>query len=201
MKLSVVLPILSAGASKQKENKKGNRSVERFVASEVTNYCSDQVPAKGGTFEATGNDSNGLIKLENYPKNINCKHVVQASTSCAEIKVQLRSVVTEPAGCSYDFFRFGWAETITPARCGCFGDGCRSEFSYDQYYFVDYIASGFEDYINEMIGPDSFTIDSNTFTFYFKSDHYSPESGHVAFDWECVRYTTTTTTTTTTTPM
>ena len=209
MKLSIILPILSAGANKQKENKDGNKSAERFVASEVTNNCSVEVPSKGGTFFAIGNggfmSTGGFIKLDNYPSVINCKHVVRANPFCAEIQIQYQSVATEP-DCDYDFFRFEWGETITPARCGCFGNGCRSKFKDQENYFVDYM-EGNEDYMDEMIGPNSLTVHSNTFTFYFKSDDYY-SSGHVAFNWRCVRYgsrttttTTTTTTATTTTPM
>ena len=202
MKLSIIIPILSAGANKQNENKKGSRSVERFVASEVTNDCSEQVPAKGGVFLTSGNGSNGEINLEKYPTNINCKHVVQASSSCSEIRIQLRSVATEMY-CNSDFFRFGWTGTngsfdTTPARCGCFGDGCYYKDNYSDYayyYFMDYVESG---QIAESIGPDSLTVNSNTFTFYFKSDAYiSIINSHIIFDWECVKYSTTTTTTTT----
>ena len=204
MKLSIIIPILSAGANKQNENKKGSRSVERFVASEVTNDCSEQVPAKGGIFLTSGNGSNGEINLEKYPTNINCKHVVQASSSCTEIQIQLRSVVTELY--CFDFFRFGWTGTngsfdITPARCSCFGDGCHYEkVDYEDYsysYFSHYVESG---QVAEWIGPDSLTVDSNMFTFYFRSDAYnSLEDSHIIFDWECVKYSTTTTTTATTT--
>ena len=36
-----------------------------------------------------------------------------------------------------------------------------------------------------MLGPDTFSVESNTFTFYFDSDN-SYANGHVVFDWECV---------------
>ena len=51
------------------------RTTERFVASEVTNECSEQVNNLGGFFSTyPGN----RITLTNYTNNIDCKHVVQA---------------------------------------------------------------------------------------------------------------------------
>ena len=76
----------------------------------------------------------------------------------------------------------------------CFGDGCQSTaIAYDlvDYYSVtdDYV----DNYIfNNMthfggnVGEDGFSINSNTFTFFFKSD-WIIDGGHVIFDWECVK--------------
>ena len=193
MKLSITLPILTAGA---KKNKEGDRSVDRFVTSEVTNQCSDQVPRRGGDFDTPNQGSYGAIILNDYPDGLDCKHVVQAESSCEEINIQYRSIGVElDSDCDYDSFRFSWTGahglTVTPGRCSCFGDGCYSNFDYEDYYF--------EGETNlHMIGPDSLSVDSNTFTFYFESDS-SIANGHVVIDWECVRYSTTTSTTTTTT--
>ena len=199
MKLSNLLPILAAGENKRlKQKKEGNRGVgERFVASDFDEECSFQVPNLGGTFQASGNASSGTIRLENYPDNTNCKHVVQAVPSCAEIRINYRSVAVEQpdyvdGNCYFDNFGFGWTGAngfdVTPPRCYCFGDGCST------------LLTGlggtwrFDDQYAAKLGPDSFTIDANSFTFFFHSDD-SIEQGHVVLDWECVRETTTTTNT------
>ena len=62
MKLSILLPILVAAADKQ-DKKEGNRNDKRFVPSEVTNQCSDQVPRLGGDFESVNSGSSGTINL------------------------------------------------------------------------------------------------------------------------------------------
>ena len=73
MKLSASRPILVVGANQQ--NMEKERTTERFVASEVTNECSEQVNNLGGFFSTyPGN----RITLTNYTNNIDCKHVVQA---------------------------------------------------------------------------------------------------------------------------
>ena len=93
MKLSTLLPILAAG--KPDKRKEEDRSVERFVASQVTNQCSDQVPSLGGDFDAINNGLSGTIILNNYFDNTNCKHVVQADSSCEEIRINYQSVAIE----------------------------------------------------------------------------------------------------------
>ena len=138
MKLSTILPILSASAKKQEKSKESDRSVERFVASEVTDQCSDQVPQLGGTFETPNEGLHGAIILNDYRDHTNCMHVVQAASNCEEIKIQYRSVAVE-LDCGFDSFRFGWAGAngvnVTPGRCSCFGDGCSSSFDYVDDYF------------------------------------------------------------------
>ena len=189
MKLSTLLPILAAGAKKQqKEKNQGDRSVERFVASRVTTQCSAQVPSLGGTFDAPNDGFSGAIILNDYPNETECKHVVQADSSCSEIKIQYRSFAVEiDSDCVYDSFRFGWTGTngfdVTPGRCGCFGDGCFGSFDYvDDYFEDDYM----QDYVLQygMLGLDSFSVDSNAFTFYFSSDR-GIANGHVIIDWCC----------------
>ena len=202
MKLSVFLPILASGESKRDKKQEGDKSVKRaFVASEVTNQCSTVVSNLGGRFDTPilnpdRPQSSGRLILWDYPENFNCKHVVQADSTCEEIEISYRTIAVEPSWpfCGYDSFRFGWAGVngfdVTPGRCSCFGGGCFSEFDGIEEYF-----GGRSD--ASTLGPDTFSVDSNNFTFYFESDH-SGAKGHVGFDWECVRYRTTTTTTTTT---
>ena len=209
MKLSILLPILAAGQNKRlKKKKEGNRSVgERFVASDVTAQCLSQVPNSGGSFQVTNNGSRGEIRLENYTDNTTCKHVVQAEQSCTEIRINYRSVaVEEEEDCGYDSFRFGWTGTngfdVTPSKCHCFGDGCSTLLTYEyENSYYDYTSTYEYEFGNDHaanIGPDSITVNANTFTFFFRSDS-SIDQGHVILDWECVGqndYTTTTRTTT-----
>ena len=61
MKFSSFLPILTAANRKKTSDRKVS---EPFVASEVTQQCSDQVPNLGGIFETTNNGSNGTFKLD-----------------------------------------------------------------------------------------------------------------------------------------
>ena len=196
MKFSILLPVLAAGASKQqKKEKEGNRNVERFVASEVTNQCSEQIPSLGGTFNTPNKGSSGAIILNDYRDLTYCKHVVQADNNCEQIKIEYRSVEVEIGiTCQFDSFRFDLAGTITPGGCGFFGESWNYlEDNFDYAAYADYV-----NLTEFLIGPDTMEVNSNTFTFYFQSDG-SVANGHVIIDWECVRYQTTTTTTTTTT--
>ena len=192
MKLSIFLPILAAGASKRDKKQGGNRSLA-FVASEVTNPCST-ISNLGGRFDASMMDpdrpqSSGAIDLWNYPNNFNCKHVVQADSTCQEIEISYRTIAVEKETtfCDYDSFRFGWAGAngfdVTPGRCSCFGAGCNSAFDGNEHHFKVWDAT----IQHSMLGPDTFSIDSNNFTFYFASDE-NYAKGHVAFTWKCVRY-------------
>ena len=183
MIISTILPILAVSANqKWIEKNKEQRSVDRFVASDVTEECSNQVPRSGWTFETTNNESSGEIRLNNYSNGIDCKHVVQAS--CQEnflIKIEYHSIAVETSDyCLYDSFRFEWPGTngseVTPPRCHCYGDGCNKapQFGFDE-----------EAKFASNIGPSSFLVNSNTFTFFFYSDE-SLHRGHVNFDWKCV---------------
>ena len=144
MKLSIILPILAVSEPESNKNEDRSCMFGCFDGSEVTNLCSDQVPRpnayspQGGTFETSNNGLNGEIKLENYPNDVNCKHVVQADSTCEEIKIEYRSVAVEDGsnGCNSDVFRFGWPNgpkgfDVTPGRCGCFGDGCGTSLEKD----------------------------------------------------------------------
>ena len=210
MKLSILLPILAYGANKQPKKKEDNKSVDRFVAGNVREQCLDQIPKLGGNFQTTNDGSSGEIRLENYPRRVNCKHVVQAAPSCGEIKIKYRSIAVEGEDdCSNDNFRFGWETAtgfeVTEPKCSCFGDGCDSGLITEYMYYGNTIREEVEfyGYYEENIGPDSLTVNANAFTFFFHADRYY-FAGHVILDWECVRHTTTTTadytTTTTTTP-
>ena len=210
MKLSTLLPIL-AGANKGPKKKESDRNVgERFVAGDVNELCVNQIPQLGGSFKATNDGSHGEIRLDNYPDNANCKHVVQAEVTCEEIEIKYRSVAVEnwlvDMGCDLDSFRFGWIGTsgfeFTPPTCNCFGDGCDSKFYYEEtydFYPYTYTNTGFfTDEHAAAFDSDSLLINSNNFTFFFQTNSRYKE-GHVFFDWECVRYATTTETTTSTT--
>ena len=182
MKVSVLLPILTAGASKKKD-----RNDERQV---MEGPCSSQVPRLGGDFKSINEGLSGAIILDHYPELFKCNHTVKADSSCEEIKISYRSVqVEQEDDCDYDSFRFGWTgakgSILTKEKCSCYADGCDPK-------------RGFPWSDKNMLGPESFLVDSNTFTFYFKSDQ-SSASGHVILDWECSRQRTTTSTTTTTT--
>ena len=188
MKLSATLPIFVAG------NKGDRGASEPFLASEVTVECSDQVRGYGGIFETTNNGSSGSLKLDKYRDNTDCKHVVQADRNCQTIRINYQSIMVEAATtCELDSFRFGWSGStgfeVTPARCYCFEEGCDSAtLFYDSQYgdqYDDYYPYEFDEIYAESLGPDSFTINSNSFTFFFRSDHVA-SNGHVVFDWECV---------------
>ena len=177
---------MAAGANKRLKKKEGNRTVERFVASEVTSQCSDQVPSLGGYFDAINNGLSGTMILNNYSDNTNCKHVVQADSSCEEIQINYQSVAIEPHPlCEFDSFRFGWTRAdgfdVTPGRCSCFGEGCFTDLEYYDYGPQNNIGDTDE----AMLGPDSFSIKSNSFTFYLKTDNMM-DVGHIIFNWECV---------------
>ena len=195
MKLTTLLPILAADAQKHRK-KKENRSVERFIASEVTNQCSDQVPSLGGGFESINSGLSGEISLTDYPNHTNCKQVVQADSSCEQIRIQYRNVAVEDSHiCELDSFRFGWTDNngfqVTPARCSCFGDGCDGQFLESYSYFY-YTTERYDlEYDQSLLGPNTFVLNSNSFTFYFTAD-YNTEKGHVIFDWECVEAASTT---------
>ena len=217
MKLSILLPILAAGQKKRLKKKEGDRSVgERFVASDVNEWCVHQVPHLGGSFQATsstGTERSGEIQLDNYPDDANCKHVVQAYPECTEIQINFRSVAVEGYhNCLFDSLRLGWVGNngfqVTQPQCYCVGDGCDSLLVNGYTYNYNDYSNNYEFYEDELtkFGPDSLLVDANSFTFFFQSDMNISE-GHVILEWECVSeaattttdYETTTATTTTTT--
>ena len=184
MKFSTILPALASSAKKRESEK----SQDRFAIDEITDLCLEIVPSLSGTFETTNDGFHGEINLDNYPSKIKCKHVVQADNSCRAIKVKYRSVAVEPAtfeSCNRDGFQIGWFEGtenfITSASCNCYGDGCDQGglnfdgTSYD--WFFDYYGN----YAEEQLGPTEFTVNSNTFSFFFNSDDFVSH-GHVVFD-------------------
>ena len=218
MKLSTVLPILAVSADEKKIKKAydGNAGVERFVASEYRDQCSDTIPGSRGMADAwkhveanfltTNDGSRGTIRLENYPNNAHCKHVVQANSSCKKIVVTYRYVAVEgPPSyqgrqCPADSFRFEWADAdgfkVTPPLCDCYGAGCDYPAFLDYPISPDYgapyaadeefMSSYWHNWKNDSpTFPDSFSIDANRFTFYFTSD-YGSSGGRVILDWECV---------------
>ena len=164
----------------------------------MTNQCSKQVPGLSGLsgmsfFHHDNRGPSGTIYLTGqygYPRNLNCKHVVQADSSCEEITIKYLNVaVAVSDNCGNDNFRFGWPEEdsfkVTERRCSCFGNGC---FGFGR------------EPDNHLLGPDTFSIKSNTFTLYFESDNnHTRNTGGLVFQWQCVRKRTTTTTITTTT--
>ena len=207
MKTLTTLPLYTASAI----NKVSERGYDGWgKVSDISQYsedCSNLVPSKSGIFETTNLGTRGEITLDKYPLKIRCKHVVQADSSCSEIKISYRSIAVMSDytydTCDYDGFRFGWTDdetddfTATPLRCNCFGDGCDHD-TFD--YFFDYADNN--DWVNhrdQNLGPEEFTINSNSFTLYFESDH-EWNGGHVILDWVCVEPPTTTTTTTSTEP-
>ena len=78
----------------------------------------------------------------------------------------------------------------TPRRCNCFGDGCDTLaiLAYKDYY-NDYFTHEYDMFNGqtdeEQLGPSSFSVNSNSFTFFFIADT-NHLNGHVIFDWECV---------------
>ena len=205
MKTFSVLPLLAVSA----ENKKNQNGVERgFLGdgtfssiSDYTAACSNQLPSKGGIFEAPNYGKSGEITLDKYSIELRCKHVVQADDSCSEIKITYRDIAVQSDHysdlfghdkCNLDFFRFGWGQNeLTPPRCNCFGDGCSHEIMGD---YFDIVEDKFDRH-DEDLGPAEFTIPSNSFTFYFESiaqHKFGPNhelipfnvEGHVILDWE-----------------
>ena len=185
MKLSAILPILAAG-SNERQHKNSEREFEQFVASEVTDECSDQFPSFGWSFQTTNDGFRGEVNLDNFEDNVNCRHDIHAGNRCREIKIKYRSVAVESISCHYVGFRFGWNDGtndyITPARCDCHGDGC-DDPDLDYYFYGG----------AETLGPTELTVQSNAFTFFFHSPNVVlPGSGHVHLDWECTSTPTTT---------
>ena len=225
MKLLKFLPLFAVNAGKKEKNKNVDKIVTEdrseylydYYAAQFLNQCSDQVPTLGGSFVTVNNGLSGELRLETYPEFVKCKHVVQANVNCRQIEVSYRSVAVEPASrCGSDRFFIDWPgvdprspeyERMKSPICGCFGDGCDMGL-YDGtngYYDPDYV------YQYEIGHPESpfhfgefddvFTMNSNTFTFFFESNYAWnwDGHGHVIIDWECVDLATTTSTTTTTT--
>ena len=193
MKLSTILPILAAAANKRQKKKDNDRKAsqdrywvpDRFSASNFPDQCSSMIPDLGGIFETTNDGLSGQVNLDNYPNKVRCQHVVQANNSCEAIKITYRTIAVETDydGCSWDEFRFGWPDNkndlhYTPARCNCLGDGCEPNNN------ILALNIDFE-FAEEAVGPTEFSVASNTFTFFFKSDA-TISQGQVAFDWECV---------------
>ena len=183
MKLSKVLLLLAIEA-KGDDSSDGKTVSEPFVASDVTEICSEQIPDLGGIYahfdtSYLHSPNAGRIEIWHYPANVNCKQVVEAISSCEEIKVTLQSVAVQGrTDCRADSFRFAWGETITPPRCHCV-TGCGyslEDNDYDSYYFADEHEGA--------IGPLSYVIDSNQFTLYFQSND-DVSKGHLIFAWEC----------------
>ena len=217
MKLSTVLPILAVSANKRRRNKDGDRRavgelIAPFVASNYPDQCSDQIPSLRNvfnpqpSFETTNDGTHGEIRLEHYPIDAHCRHVVQAVNNCKKIVVKYRSFSVERDTyaanlCGRDAFGFEWADAngsnVTPPMCDCYGDGCKSNLDFDEgdyseEYFANYWGTSGKDV------PDGFSIDTNTFTFYFSSDGNggtypgANPGGHVILDWQCVDTTTST---------
>ena len=189
MKLSTILPALVASAKKRENQKNGKKEVDgdRFVASAVTEECSSVIPNLGGIFEVTNNGRSGEVNLDNYPDRVQCQQVVQADSSCQAIKITYQSIAVEPHfydDCANDGFRIGWTGTnelnVSPPVCNCYGDGCEREDNelHDDFWY-------YEEYAEKHLGPTEYSVNSNTFTFFFKSDG-SFSDGHVLLDWECV---------------
>ena len=206
MRTLTILPLLAAGAN----SKASERGYDGWgFISDISQYsaeCSNQVTSKGGIFETTNLGTRGEITLDKYQPSTRCKHVVQADSSCSEIKISYRSIaVMAPYDydyCVYDGFRFSWTDndtgdlSVTPLRCNCFGDGCSHENFFEYFDYAN--NNNYYDYHDQHLGPEELTINSNSFTFYFETNvHW--ESGHVILDWDCGDTPTTTTTTTTTT--
>ena len=203
MKTWTILPILAAGA-----NKKNERGYEDWgKTSDISEYseeCLTQVPSKNGIFKTENFGTRGEIVLDEYSRGLRCKHDVQADSSCSEIKISYRSIaVMVPVflpDCTIDGFRLSWTDnetgdlSVTPLRCNCFGDGCDHDYQLSGWF--DYVSNFIDS--SQHLGPEEFTIKSNSFTLYFESlTQWHDDSGHVILDWECVATTTTTTTTTT----
>ena len=191
---SSFLPILAISAKKRKKyverSERGPFDTNGFQTSSDYRQCSDQITAKGGIFETTNDGLHGQVKLENYPNHIKCNHVIQAAESCSAIRVSYQSIaVQDRYKCKFDQFRFGWPGpngfNVTPPRCDCFGDGCSSLTYYGnpwQDYSYDYSWTGVT---GDLADTDGFSVNSNTFTFYFRSNSFF-SAGHVIFDWECL---------------
>ena len=212
MKTLPILPIFASSAIGQNshfDDERGFNGYGQFSSiSEYSEECSNQVPSKGGIFETTNDGLRGEITLDNYKTKLRCKHAVQAEDDCSEITVRYRSVAVnaeEAYECNFDSFRFGWTEEesdeLTPPRCNCFGDGCSHDI---MGKIFDYLNSFKYDFRQKHLGPEEFTIASNSFTFYFESgvqykwdendDMYEfSYDGHVMLDWECTEYEMTTT--------
>ena len=205
MKICAILPLLAAGA-----NKKNERGYDGWGnTSDISQYseeCLTQVPSKNGIFETENSGTRGEIALDQYSAGLRCKHDVQ--TDCSEIKISYRSIAVmlnygSPI-CDLDGFRLGWTDnetgdfSVTPLRCNCFGGGCDHDELSD---YFDYANNHYyyDSYQDQHLGPEEFTIKSNSFTLYFESlALWDDNGGHVILDWECVVNPTTTTTTTTT---
>ena len=201
MKLVTILPIMAVLAKKKfksqpnlKQPTKAKR--DRISSETVEEECTSQIPRLGGTFQPTNDGLSGRIELLDYPNTAKCRHVIKADDSCEAVKINYRDVAVETnlVGCDLDYFWFE-ANGLTPRRqCQYFGDGCyENEFSatYNSQIYDDETDYYFDDsYENYLGGSDEFVVNSNSFTFFFKSNDIWSR-GHVIFDWECVEPTTT----------
>ena len=210
MRILTILPLLAAGTNKM--NEAGERGYDGWgKISDISQYleeCLTQVPSKNGIFETANFGTSGEITLDDYKPRLRCKHVVQADSSCSEIKISYRSIAVmawSDETCKYDGFRFSWTDnetgvtSVTPLRCNCFGDGCNDP-DFEYYFDIANNNNYFDSLQEPHLGPEQLTIKSNSFTFYFESEWFDAgfDGGHVILDWKCVFPTTTTTTTTTT---
>ena len=194
MNFLTILPVLTVTADTHKESERNNIDFIQYFdfLGWFPAQCSNEVVELGGVFETTEDEFRGQLNLQNYPANAFCRHVVVADESCAEIKVSFQSVAvaadpTDLQDPCIDYFLFGWYTPsghvghLNQEMCHCYGNGC----SYQGFgpYFGKYELS-----------PGDFLIDSNSFTFYFRSMY---SGGHVFLSWQCVKLATTAPTTTT----
>ena len=187
---TLILPVLAVNAKKRKQER--GMATRGFLMSSYHRQCSDQITAKGGRFETANYGNFGELKLENYPNDIKCHHEIQADESCSAIRVSYRSLAVQDSyECKSDSFRFGWFGStgfhVTRPRCDCFGDGCDSLNYYGLTWGDESIEypDTFEPLKDVIEDTDGFSVNSNTFTFYFRSNSFD-HAGHVIFDWECV---------------
>ena len=210
MKFVTVLPTMAVLAQqkfKSEPDLKPTAAKQGRISSEtIQEECTSQIPNFGGFFKPTNDGRSGGIELREYPDHARCRHFIKADDNCKALRIKYDDVaVGIPAvvkdGCDGDFFWFE-AEDLTPSpQCHCFGDGCFDNdisrtlnngintFNSDyQYYSEDepFDVSD-ETYLG---GSDEFVVNSNSFTFFFKSDH-AWSHGHIIFNWECVEPTTT----------
>ena len=147
--------------------------------------CSDQINRLGGTFTARNRGISGQVELEQYPNDVNCRHVVQ--TDCSNIIISYVDIAVEVGfsynydtqsrypHCDYDNF---WFEVngnrITDKNCYCHGEGCVWHEIPGQWFEQ-------EDYFGDSAEIE---INSDSFTFAFQSDG-SKDGGHIIFYWQC----------------
>ena len=186
------------------EGSDGDRSAGFLPEDHPVSNCATGVEGTDASFATTmaADKMSGTVKLNNYQDGFECMHEITASNSCTAIVVEYENIAVEACdqGCVCDQFRFGWhngsEELQSTANCHCNNEySCATVVAPEDYHNGvnpdDYQSLGAYEYDypfnygDFQLPNDGFSVNSNTFKFYFSSDS-SWYGGHVEFKWTCV---------------